>query len=266
MFTWRVLPLLLFVYVGWFGLGGYAEAPRSSSAARPPTEPKVCSLDYQFDYYVLSLVWPRSVCYRQQCVHKLTRKQTWNIHGLWQNKRRSEKMRNNNNTDSAFCCGPRFNVSVLGAELLAEMRQKWPTLVAKRSDPSFWAHEFNKHGSCVTKEGRIKSVENYFRAGLGLYNRIDLNRLNFKKGQEVNINELHRRIESTLGKKVKIKCLSVPAAQLDSKPSWVKDETTMVTAISEVNICFDKSLSTTQSQAIDCPARDANCRGSIMFP
>lgn len=260
----HVLALILFVYVCWFGLA-QAEAPRSSSPSRQPAEPKVCSLDYQFDYYVFSLVWPRSICYRQQCVQKLTRKQTWNIHGLWQNKRRSEKTRGNS-SDSSFCCGPRFNVSLLNAEVLAEMRQKWPTLVAKRSDPSFWAHEFNKHGSCVTREGRIKNVENYFRAGLGLYNQYDLNTLNFKKGDEVNIDEIHRLIESKTGKKVKVKCLSIPATQLDSKPLWVKEGNTMITTIAEVHMCFDKSLSTLQSKPIDCPARDANCRGKIIFP
>lgn len=81
------------------------------------------------------------------------------IHGLWPQ----------NFTGScdypSYCPGPQFNLTQLGL-LIPLMLAAWPGY--EEPSPSFWAHEWDKHGTCATSNEYA-----YFGAGLRLLLSLD---------------------------------------------------------------------------------------------
>lgn len=231
-----------------------------------------CSRNNTFDYFVLSLNWPASFCLEREnaCNLALARNRQWLVHGLWPNRARrgwrSRRASGNNGSsgngngnrnldDIAFCCGPSFNASALDAALVRQLSEKWPTLQANGRNQAFWAHEFNKHGTCARGVDRLKSQQQYFSTVLQLYGRFDLNRAPLRSNTEYSLAELHRALDPLVeGKKVRLEC------SISKGSKGGKNATTSI--FSEAHICLDKSL-----QAINCPRGDDHqCRGKVLFP
>jgi len=117
--------------------------------------------DKCFDFFTLSLQWPGSVCnYLSPCAVPKTAVNEFTIHGLWPDRNTSNYPQN--------CESPagQFNASTIQL-LYPQLRQFW-TDYKPNSEPSFWAHEWNKHGTCASILPNLSSQLQYFEATIKL--------------------------------------------------------------------------------------------------
>lgn len=121
--------------------------------------------DFGFDYMHLVQEWPGSFCDgKRGCVWpKFPPQQDgFLLHGLW-----PEFL---NGSWPQFCdSSSPYNASAI-KDLLPELHKYWPSLVSPDQD-SFWAHEWNKHGTCCEKLTPREHV--YFQLVLLLRSRFD---------------------------------------------------------------------------------------------
>ncbi|XP_002960316.2 ribonuclease 1 [Selaginella moellendorffii] len=121
-----------------------------------------------FDFFYLVLEWPGSYCdAATSCCYPQSGKPAsdFSIHGLWPN-----------NLDGSYPenCDPSrpFNASQIGG-LRGDMDALWSSLSCPSSNSEkFWAHEWEKHGTCSEKI--LRSQRDYFAAALRLRKSVDL--------------------------------------------------------------------------------------------
>lgn len=51
------------------------------------------------------------------------------------------------------------------------MQKDWPNLYVDSGKTSFWAHEWEKHGTCASNVPQLNSEHNFFAKTLDLYNQ-----------------------------------------------------------------------------------------------
>ncbi|GLJ49863.1 hypothetical protein SUGI_1059610 [Cryptomeria japonica] len=129
-----------------------------------------------FDYFVLALEWPGTICRNTHhccstnaCCHGISSSLHFTIHGLWPDY--------NDGTWPQCCSGARFNEKKIFS-LLGELERDWPSLSC--SSPtnchggrgSLWAHEWEKHGTCSYPV--IKDEYSYFSTTLQIYSKYNI--------------------------------------------------------------------------------------------
>ncbi|KAJ3673370.1 hypothetical protein LUZ60_006744 [Juncus effusus] len=124
-----------------------------------------CARDFDFFYFVQQ--WPGSYCDTQRrCCYPTTGKPAaeFTIHGLWPNY--------NDGTYPSNCDqNQEFDYSEI-EDLEKTMQSYWPTLACPTSDgEKFWAHEWNKHGTCA--ESNLDQ-HSYFLSALTLHKKADI--------------------------------------------------------------------------------------------
>ncbi|KAL5722819.1 ribonuclease T2 [Ranunculus cassubicifolius] len=123
------------------------------------------SQDFDFFYFVQQ--WPGAYCDTERsCCYPSTGKPDadFGIHGLWPNY---------NDGSYPSNCDPntQFNSSDI-SELKSEMQIEWPTLACPSGDGLlFWAHEWNKHGTCSES---VLDQKDYFATALNLKRKVNL--------------------------------------------------------------------------------------------
>jgi len=144
------------------------------------------------------------------------------LHGLWPNTC-SNARTGENGCDSARQYSD--IEALLEPALLADMNKYWPTKFSDNND--FWAHEWGKHGTCVTtlnpecfKQSptyrKGMEVNNYFKASLQLRQKYELYRVLKKNGIVATLDksrwrttdEVSAAIKREYGVDVQIKCQS----------------------------------------------------------
>ncbi|KAM0936175.1 putative ribonuclease T(2) [Dioscorea sansibarensis] len=127
----------------------------------------VLSAARSFDFFYFVQQWPGSYCdTKRSCCYPMTGKPAANfsIHGLWPNY--------DNGKYPHDCDYENLYDATKTEDLLPEMQAKWPTLACPSGDGNkFWAHEWNKHGTCSES---ILDQHSYFRAGLELQNKANI--------------------------------------------------------------------------------------------
>ncbi|MCD7473524.1 Ribonuclease 2 [Datura stramonium] len=105
----------------------------------------------EFDYFKLSLLWPGTACRNTtRCCSsnaccRSNSPSVFTIHGLWPDY--------NDGTWPACCSGSKFDKKKISA-LLKPLRKYWPsfscapTSTCNHGKGTFWAHEWEKHGTC----------------------------------------------------------------------------------------------------------------------
>ncbi|XP_052179721.1 ribonuclease 2-like [Diospyros lotus] len=125
----------------------------------------------EFDYFLLSLQWPGTLCRRSlnccssnACCRGSNAPTEFTIHGLWTNY--------NDGTWPACCSCSNFDIKEIST-LVDTLEKYWPSLTCD-SWPTcdggkglFWAHEWEKHGTCSFPV--IQGEYNYFLTTLNLY-------------------------------------------------------------------------------------------------
>uniref|UniRef100_A0A2C9UVD8 Uncharacterized protein n=1 Tax=Manihot esculenta TaxID=3983 RepID=A0A2C9UVD8_MANES len=125
----------------------------------------------EFDYFKLALQWPgtycqstRQCCSSNACCRGSNAPTEFTIHGLWPDY--------NDGTWPACCRRSDFDEKEIST-LLDGLQKYWPTLSCGSSSTchgtkgSFWAHEWEKHGTCSSPV--VHDEYSYFVTVLNLF-------------------------------------------------------------------------------------------------
>lgn len=167
LLTGTILALQLLILL----IGSFCVVEINGNGGRRVAELVSKSGQREFDYFALSLQWPgtycrktRHCCSSNACCRGSNSPTIFTIHGLWPDY--------NDGTWPACCSSSQFNVKEI-ATLREGLEKYWPSLSC--GSPStchgtkglFWAHEWEKHGTCCTSV--FRDEYNYFLATLNLY-------------------------------------------------------------------------------------------------
>lgn len=152
------------------------------------------------------------------------------MHGLWPTKTGKE--------GPAFCPSAiHFDPDALDP-IIDELNMYWVNVEANTKPNSFWKHEWDKHGTCAVTLPELDSIQNYFQQGLDWNKEYNLANI-LAQGKIVpgtdgyTIDQIYNAVKSYTKKDLTIQC--------------VVDRKTKESMISEIRICFNKSL-----EVIDC--------------
>ncbi|KAL6978931.1 Ribonuclease 2 [Sarracenia purpurea var. burkii] len=125
----------------------------------------------EFDYFALALQWPGTFCQKTRhccssnaCCRGSNAPTEFTIHGLWPDY--------NDGTWPACCTRSSFDIKKI-ATLHDALEKYWPSLSCGSSSTChggkglFWAHEWEKHGTCSFPA--IRDEYEYFSTTLNLY-------------------------------------------------------------------------------------------------
>lgn len=187
--------------------------------------------DDEWDHFVFSQQWPMSVCIDSHITHKHNCKiaenvSTWTVHGIWPSLGSSQ--------------GPEFcnKTAIFDSAKIQSIKDKlemfWPNLYTESPLYEFWAHEWDKHGTCAMTLDSLDSELKYFSKGLELSRTFDLLSM-LEKGNIVptdsntyQYNNFFDVLKGALGDSPTLNC--------------VYDRTTKTQYIIEVQFCLDKTF------------------------
>jgi ribonuclease T2 len=120
-----------------------------------------------FDYFLLSLQWPGSICkHLSPCHVPSTATNNFTIHGLWPDR---DNAKYPENCESK---AGEFDPSII-TPFISKLRTLW-TDYKPNSEPSFWAHEWNKHGTCASILPNFETQQQYFEATMALLQKLQV--------------------------------------------------------------------------------------------
>ncbi|KAL9225937.1 hypothetical protein vseg_001809 [Gypsophila vaccaria] len=207
--------------------------------------PTLCQ-DFDFDFFYFVQEWPGSYCdTKRSCCYPTTGKPEadFNIHGLWPNY-------NNGSYPSNCDSDSPFKITEV-SDLLPTMKVKWPTLSCPSNDGvRFWAHEWNKHGTCSES---VLDQHSYFQSALNLQTKINLLGALTRAGinpddQSYSLGDIKDAITNSVGFTPGIRC---------------NKDTSRTSQLYEIYLCVD----TSGTNLIDCPIFPrSNCPSRVEFP
>lgn len=146
-------------------------ATTASSAGVDDSLSLLVSNQREFDYFALCLQWPGTYC---RNTHKCCKKngccrnsgppRHFTIHGLWPDY--------NDGSWPSCCTKSNFDMKEIST-LLPALNEYWPSLSCGSPSTchghkgSFWAHEWEKHGTCASPV--IRDEYNFFLIALNIY-------------------------------------------------------------------------------------------------
>lgn len=204
--------------------------------------------DRDFDFFYFVQQWPGAYCDSKgrQCCYPKTGKPAadFGIHGLWPNYADGSYP---SNCDSSHS----FDESQI-EELGSRLKSEWATLACPSGDGlKFWAHEWNKHGTCA--ESTFSKQSDYFQAALDLKEQTNLLQALKNEGIEpndkfYNLEDMKQAFEKGTGFEAWIEC------NHDDEGN---------SQILQVYMCVD----TTGKKLIKCPVIPrGNCASRVQFP
>ena len=189
-----------------------------------------------FDYLLLSLNWPGSVCMSLKPCKGVTEEYTnFTIHGLWPN---------NNSSYGPQDCGDRFDENVI-KPIETSMKKYWADF--KPAYPSFWEHEYDKHGSCAVAAGVFQSQFDYFNRTVNIMANLPINQYlaaaDFipSDTKTYHLDAMLSAIEAGFGYRPFVTCQSKKY-------------------IREMRFCFDKSL-----RPFSCRQKNEGCSDQVIW-
>ncbi|XP_006344331.1 ribonuclease 1-like [Solanum tuberosum] len=198
-----------------------------------------------FDFFYFVQQWLPALCDKKAaCCYPTTGKPAldFGIHGLWPVY--------NNHTFPSNCNGnsPFDENQIL--DLMSDMQKDWPTLACpKNNGKKFWAHEWNKHGTCSLS---MLDMHSYFQVTLALKEKVNLLQLLKNAGirpdgGSYGMKAIKEAIKNGIGHDVVIEC---------------NNDVFGNNQLFQVYICVDK----TGSDLIECPMiLKRKCDENIVF-
>lgn len=190
-----------------------------------------------FDFLLLVQDWPQSTCLVASTQHRActipSEVHSWTLHGLWPSRNQLSPQH------GPYCCTDRkFDITKID-DLKEDMLVNWPTLFPSNSMEHFWAHEFEKHGTCAEALPKFFATEHeYFNTTLHLKKTYDLKKI---LGDRKIVPDSKMPYDAKAIKEALTAGLGVtPCVQR----SYYKE----VDLLGTVMICFDKNL-----KPIECP-------------
>ncbi len=130
-----------------------------------------------WDYLLFVVQWPESFCLYynasqsnntnsdQKCIIPSGVK-SWTVHGTWPTKIGTVGPVNCNDTWP-------FDLNQV-KDLVSQLKQVWPDLLSGGTYDSFWAHEWDKHGTCASSLPALYGEHNYFGATIKLHSHFNI--------------------------------------------------------------------------------------------
>ncbi|XP_057530703.1 ribonuclease 1-like [Amaranthus tricolor] len=199
----------------------------------------------EFDFFYFVQQWPGAYCDakgRKCCYPNSGKPATdFSIHGLWPNYKDGGYPSNCDTSNP-------FDPSQI-EELEGRLESDWPSLACPSVGHKFWAHEWNKHGTCSL----FSTQQQYFQAGLNLKDQTNLLQTLKDAGIEpndefYNVEDMKEAIKEKIGYYPWIEC------NRDSDGN---------SQLYQVYICVD----TNGKDLIECPVLPrGNCASRVQFP
>lgn len=192
----------------------------------------------QWSYAQLEMFWApvqcdgsgRSVGCSQSCVDTGSR---FTIHGFWPNYASGGY--------PSYCTEAKFSASNVSS-IMDELNSDWPSL-SDGSNEAFWAHEYEKHGTCATDV--FPTEFDFFSGTLALYKKYESvlgDSIAGFVGGKAYADDIFDAIQNATGFKPQLSCY-------DSK-------------LSLVALCFGDGDLAIQ----DCPYQSSGCDDSVSVP
>lgn len=190
-----------------------------------------------WDHFVFAQAWPPGTCADAGREHHTCRigpkVDTWTIHGLWPSLGETKGPTGCNNSW-------KFDFSQL-ANLQNQLNIYWPNLYNDTPVDSFWAHEWDKHGTCCTDLPSTSGEHNYFGTGLMMnkvYNMSEiLRKSNIVPSETIQYGyeDFIAAIKNATGFEPVLQCTTREKYDSNGKKSTYH-------LIDQIQICLDKSL------------------------
>ncbi|XP_064602942.1 ribonuclease Oy-like [Liolophura sinensis] len=195
-----------------------------------------------WSYFVYTQQWPVAACIDGNATgHVCVIPQnvtTWTIHGLWPSDPKTAEGPVNCNSSWKFDERQIYTLE-------DDLKKFWPNLYTESETTKFWAHEWDKHGTCSTNLPSTNNEHNYFSTGLLLNKLYNLTRLfehySVFPGKAYTLYEFQRAINETYRHPANIECVF--------KKDSGNEETQY---IYQIELCLDKSFN-----VIECPRHSA---------
>lgn len=157
-------------------------------------------------------------------------KSTWIVHGIWPTKIGTE--------GPLYCPSSIHFDPIYLAPMMSELKAQWTNVEANTKPNSFWKHEWQKHGTCAAVLPLLNSVTNFFRLGLEWNKNFKLNEMLANNSISPSstgytVDGIYNAIKTHINADPMIQC--------------VTDPHTKQSLLSEIRICFNKSMN-----IIDC--------------
>ncbi|KAH0554619.1 hypothetical protein KQX54_011924 [Cotesia glomerata] len=185
-----------------------------------------------FDFFVLSISWGPATKIKRLGTAAPINKPEWSIHGLWPSLRTYMKHPKQCNLKIPY--DPNQVLPIQN-----ELEDKWFSANGSpMTHQALWRHEWEKHGTCAARSPQIKSVKQYFKKGLELFNQANvqakLTAANFRPKKELTNKDMHDEISRILGHRVTLEFINHPR----TSELW----------LSGIRLCYDFNF-----LLINCP-------------
>ncbi|KAJ1286632.1 hypothetical protein BS78_03G367300 [Paspalum vaginatum] len=241
-----LLPLSLSLLCLAVLLPGTLLAPFASASASSPGGSRKRRWA-GFDYYVLALQWPGTICRETStCCDtngccRSTPLKWFTIHGLWPQY---------NYGGWPSCCRPtRFNINKI-LMLMPILEKYWPSLYCGSSSTCFGGRE--THGSCAHPE--IQDEYDYFSTALYLYSKYNVTKalrkanIRPRSGRKYAVGHIVAVIEYAFGSMPSVVCKNG--------------------SVQELRLCFHKDYQPRDCavEAVAAPNSRSYCPRYVTFP
>ncbi|CAH0406811.1 unnamed protein product [Chilo suppressalis] len=194
--------------------------------------------NHDWDLLIFTQQWPETVC--KEWVHhnpshtcKMPKKEdSWAIHGIWPTKLGT--------LDPSFCNRTWLFDPEEIRPIETDLINVWTNIEEGTGIYSFWAHEWNKHGTCAAVLEPLDTQYKYFSKGLNFFQQYDMSAVLAKSGivpdddNEYKLLDIYNAVKNTLEVNPSIQC------RVEEGKSFLV----------EIRICFDKTLNLTNCDGI----------------
>jgi len=199
-----------------------------------------------FDYLLLATIWTPTGCVSYDCVDDYI--QEWTVHGLWPNY-------NNGSWPQNCCQKDQFDEDKL-SPIREDLNKYWPTFLKGHTFPSFWSHEWSKHGTCSYRNKQLDGELNYFKGALDLFKKYSipssLASANIVPGQTYQKADIKNALKSAFGKTIVTTCVHHHNQIGDNEAQLLES----------IHLCFDKD----SLELIDCTNQRDSCPDTVKYP
>lgn len=143
----------------------------------------------KFDYVIFRQIWPNCMFPNHHSCGISKNVSTWVVHGMWPSIY--------GEIGPLYCQKIPFDFSTLKWQL-PRLLEFWPNLYTDTPEPSFWEHEWTKHGVCAVQQlPGIENESDYFKTSMDKRDLIDFGKVLAAKNivpddeKEYSLKEIH---------------------------------------------------------------------------
>lgn len=193
--------------------------------------------EHSWDLIIFTQSWPPTVCKiwsdnKPSHTCNLPSPEHWSIHGIWPTKLGTK--------GPAFCNKTWLFDPEQVKPIEDDLEKLWINVEEGTSTYSFWAHEWNKHGTCAAQIPHFDAEIKYFSQGLDWIGNYTMSTILKESGvvpmdsEEYQLKDFYDAIKKKLGVEPSIECDRSKGKQY----------------IKELRICFRKDLTLTDCNGV----------------